>query len=60
MIKPKEKVEHGRDELQESAGSQEVAGEETRDSPTEPGAQGMWRWSDCLLLPTAQERWGRQ
>lgn len=56
MIKRKDKLEHSRDEMKENDGSEEVADEETRDSLIEPGVQGMRRWNDHLLLPTAQER----
>lgn len=41
MIKHNKKREHRRDEMKESAGSEEVAGEETRDSFIEPGIRGM-------------------
>lgn len=60
MIKHNKKREHRRDEMKESAGSEEVAGEETRDSFIEPGIRGMWQWNDHLLLPTAQEWWDVQ
>lgn len=40
MIKHNEKLEHRRDEMKESTGSEEVTGEETRDSFIEPGIRG--------------------
>lgn len=53
MIKHRQKLEHSREEMKESVGSEKVAGEENRDSLIEPGIQG---WEvDCLLLPVAQE-----
>lgn len=54
MIKHREKLEHSREEMKESVGSEEVAGEENRDSLIARGIQGV-RWNDCLLLPVAQE-----
>lgn len=40
MIKHRQKLEHSREEMKESVGSEEVAGEENRDSLIEPGIQG--------------------
>lgn len=41
MIKHRQKLEHSREEMKESVGSEKVAGEENRDSLIEPGIQGM-------------------
>lgn len=41
--------------MKESTGTGEVAGEQTRDSPTESDVQEMQRWNDRLPLPTARK-----